>query len=551
MVTLTQIVPLLLLLLSNSHADFPLIANYEPMSSVTDHANIDQDLQSIMSQLSKYSYQSFLAATKIYQEGGHSKSYAILTLDDSLAGGLNIMNSTLLNGEDINGRTVWGSAMEDMSDGKVKFQYKDNAEVALSGYEDCRVGGLPENDYVYDGCLNEEAIITVTSKNQAEVELAYSYNINSDNRNKRTIAGFSTGIESKMLKDCKGCPFEIFEAYNDYYGQPDYADAWVLHALNGTDLVYDNDRNEGNAKFSEFGMIGREECAKKGMAYMNVWMYVIRELEDAISDCDSKCINCNDDPVHAWDEGVAFYTGSLHGQDAEPNSGGNLLYTLADKRCINFNTCGPTGNQTSGTAQVNTKIFTEFAVGQDLLLRGKCERAKVSKNKIINLMSIPLVQGTLRYAYKVNRRQTYVIDEDEENPDQLEEKEKAEGAVFAASIIPRVHKCDKADADIIYDNMRVGANSTDFKAVKKAFENNYKCLGMTCQEVGGLMLGNGYYLGAEPCKDKKGMSGTAITIAIGFILVVGITFFFGLMCILMRRKKRGLPLFKRSSGTTS
>lgn len=37
-------------------------------------------------------------------------------------------------------------------------------------------------------------------------------------------------------------------------------------------------------------------------------MYVIHEMEDAIDDCQSDCLNCNDQPVHAWDEAVAFYT---------------------------------------------------------------------------------------------------------------------------------------------------------------------------------------------------------------------------------------------------
>lgn len=33
---------------------------------------------------------------------------------------------------------------------------------------------------------------------------------------------------------------------------------------------------------------------------MHIWMYVIREMEDALDDCKEGCIidNCNDDPVH-------------------------------------------------------------------------------------------------------------------------------------------------------------------------------------------------------------------------------------------------------------
>ena len=82
---------------------------------------------------------------------------------------------------------------------------------------------------------------------------------------------------------------------------------------------------------------------KKGTAYMTIWMYVIREMEDALDDCKEACTieDCNDDPVHAWDEGVAFYTGSLEGSDG--SGSGKLAYALADKRCANFKTCGDMG----------------------------------------------------------------------------------------------------------------------------------------------------------------------------------------------------------------
>ena len=80
-------------------------------------------------------------------------------------------------------------------------------------------------------------------------------------------------------------------------------------AFNGGSTSFSN----GNADFGGYSEVGRTEAIKKGTAYMNIWMYVIREMEDALDDCKEGCTleNCNDDPVHAWDEAVAFYTGSL------------------------------------------------------------------------------------------------------------------------------------------------------------------------------------------------------------------------------------------------
>merc|ERR1711982_269413 len=66
------------------------------------------------------------------------------------------------------------------------------------------------------------------------------------------------------------------------------------------------------------------------------------------------------------------------------------------------------------------------------------------------------------------------------------ERAMAQGAVFAAGVLPRVYACNEADASTIYDNMKVGASSTDFYAVLSAFENNYECLGITDWEVGAL-----------------------------------------------------------------
>ena len=110
---------------------------------------------------------------------------------------------------------------------------------------------------------------------------------------------------------------------------------------------------------------------------MNVWMYVIREFEDAIDDCKTCTSECNEfshnsGSVHAWDEGVAFYSGTLEGELEGGNSAGKLVYRLADKRCGNFGTCGWNGGSVEGTAQVNYQLFGHFAEGARLLQRGEC-----------------------------------------------------------------------------------------------------------------------------------------------------------------------------------
>merc|ERR1719313_2457709 len=331
----------------------------------------------------------------------------------------------------------------------------------------CKEGGLPTKDT--HGCFTVGGgPLSIAGVNVgAPTAVTNKY---------RTLAGFSTAAEAKMTGQ------EFYDPFKAYYGMGDYAHQRVMAGLEKTGICSACDDK------------ARIEIIKKTSAYMNVWMYVVREFEDAIQDCKSNCINCNDDPVHAWDEGVAFYTGSLEGVDG--SGSGKMIHALADKRCKNFGTCmhvsGAGYSTVGGGSAVNMQLFKLFSLGRDALLGGRCDETKPIKKRIVELMSVPLVQGSLRYAYKVAELQGG-------------SKEFAEGAAFSAAILPRVHACDAAAAKVISDNMNMeiaesARMSAGVAAVKKAFESTYTCLGITCAHVGGLILdGTEYYEGAEPC----------------------------------------------------
>jgi hypothetical protein len=234
-------------------------------------------------------------------------------------------------------------------------------------------------------------------------------------------------------------------------------------------------------------------------------MYVIRELEDSLDDCNKGCgtDECNDDAVHALDEAVAFYSGSLL---LTEDGDGILSYALAEKRCENFNTC------LEGESKVNAEIFVQFRKMQNHLQRKECDAARLSKERIVQLMYVPMIQGTIRYAYKSG----------EENDSS--EKSEAEGASFAAAVLPIVHACNERDASTIYENMRVGnAAPVDFSAVKRAFEHNYGCMGVTCSDIGGLHDGKDYFPKAEPCGLSNGVNvGAAVGISLAVIAVLAL-----------------------------
>merc|ERR1711862_358741 len=70
-------------------------------------------------------------------------------------------------------------------------------------------------------------------------------------------------------------------------------------------------------------------------------------------------------------------------------------------------------------------------------------------------------------------------------------KQRAEGAVFAASVLPRIHAASPSAAATIDRNMSIMATTTSFSAVKSAFESVYADLGITCRKVGGIVKADG------------------------------------------------------------
>ena len=320
----------------------------------------------------------------------------------------------------------------------------------------------------------------------------------------RTLQGFSTKAKAVMYDDCPGCPYKTYKKFYDYYGDYDYADKWVLAALDGTTYTPANaaTTHAPGGAFGAMTQAARKEAVQKGTAYQNVWMYTIREFEDAIDDCKLCTSNCNEfsdsvgktgqyNAVHAWDEGVAFYTGSLAGTTADHESRGQMVFALAEKRCENFGTCHIRG----GLSQVNTELFKLFAEGRDKLHytgSSTCDDARLILDDIIRLMTVPLVQGTLRYAWKVGKTNGAFNDASE-----VTAKNHAEGATFAQALLPLVHHCDAAAAKVVSDNMKfdgqtfasgggITGTKPDTLAVKAALESTYSCLGITCEQVGAL-----------------------------------------------------------------
>eukprot|EP00979_Chaetoceros_neogracilis_P016371 scaffold7863_cov244-Chaetoceros_neogracile.AAC.1 len=296
------------LLLPTTLASFERMAGYEPMSQVTDHNAIDLDQKSMEEQLALGTADGFQNAQNIYEQGGHSKAHAVITLDSGLSKSLS--KGQPISGTDVDGNAIVTTAYSDTAIGDTVIKIKYATSNIQDTYVGCSVGALPERYQLTSGCFKVSGLITVNNED------TYTYTYDADNENKagRTIKGFSTSADSEQLTtsaSCPGCPYKEFKKFYDYYGSSTYADDYVTAALDGTATSFTT--GLGNADFSKYGFDGRREGAKKGSAYMNVYMYALREFEDAFDNCKEVDIDQNYGAAHSWDEGVAFYTGSLEG----------------------------------------------------------------------------------------------------------------------------------------------------------------------------------------------------------------------------------------------
>jgi len=425
------------------------ISGYAPGSDVVDHGNVDQDQNAMEVGLALKDAQGFEDAKMIYENGGNSKVIATVTLSGMVDG--TIPKGTTFSGSGQDGLVLTAGATGTVNDGSTTIM------VTYAG------GTCQDYNTDKSRCLASSGSLTDGTETYDYTAVSHSAG--------RTLQGFSTAAGEKMAEE------QQFKIFKKYYGEDDYADQLVQAAFSSeaTDL------KKGNADFSNMGFVEREQLIKKMAAYMNVFMYVFHEFEAALSKCETALPLDAEAPIHAWDEGVAFYSGYLSGIDGA--EGGKMVYALAEKRGGDFGT-----TQTDERSLVNIALTKEFTEGREYLNMADCKSAKKSLKNIKSLMYIPLIQGTIKYAYKTEL-------------DRSDAKAVAEGIAFMHAVIARVHDADKEAAKIIYDNMNTGAEECSLAAVKGAFESVYAELGISCAQVGGYTNKDTgeYYEGMSPC----------------------------------------------------
>jgi len=237
--------------------------------------------------------------------------------------------------------------------------------------------------------------------------------------------------------------------------------------------------------------VAYEESVKKATAFtfnLLECMQLLQKAIDLAPTCVAQSNGCKD-TILAWDAAVAIYVGSLEGADGNNIDGGHYgksIYALADKRCDDYGVCGPTGEgvNRSEPGSVNIRIMGYFAAGSHAAFAGDARQMEYYKRAISAKITVLFVQGTIRYAWRLS-------DEGGEGTVSTLDKDIAEGGTFALGAIPKLWACSskgaaKAEKEVKIGGLKAGSTPINFQNVKLAFECNYRCLGISCSEVGSL-----------------------------------------------------------------
>eukprot|EP00980_Cylindrotheca_fusiformis_P000712 scaffold168_cov124-Cylindrotheca_fusiformis.AAC.12 len=450
---------ILLLALATNCVAFNRFVGYEPATVVIDESKIDLDQKELEAQLSLGTNTGYDAAIKIYTEGAHCGSYANLEVEP-LHASLNVGDE--VSGKAQDGSTIAATVMKNYPQGKEEIQVLYRVDTDTSSFADSGTLTIDDDD----------------------PDLNFTYSVSSGTKNWITLQTLSTSKRQDVKQWCPQCNSDDFNKFFRLYGEHDYADKWFTAARQGekTNFFF------GDADFGKYGLVGKVQAMTTATLVLHIWMHVIWLMEDAVGTCNSQLFKS---PVISWDRAVAFYTGSLEGEDS--GSGGFLLNDLSNRLCQRFKTCGSDGRDLIGESFANYQILNSFKDGLDALKEDDCSAAESRRRDIARWMLVPLVQGLLLNGYS-----QHVSTNGDEGAETA-------GATFAASVLPYVYDCNPEDAITIWTLMgaRPDRTGTDFPRVKEVLERNYECMGLKCADIGGIWDSDNdaYYPHAGVCKD--------------------------------------------------
>lgn len=450
-------------------AAFTYLAGYEPLTDVEEHSEIDLDANAIMA--------TGTAGLQTTATGG--------VVDTPYGDGLGetcgatcLVGATCVAGDPATGKGCDFGEVDNVA----ATPFPCTGDFSSGASNKPGAVGHADNEAAVLPCIGPSLTYTANV-------LAYDIWKGGKNSATRSLAGFSYGAKTKSsgngvstdvdYKDNKH--IAIMNAYWKNKGLNEYTWGYdmIKAAFDGTTI--------GDLNFATVGRDFRQEAIQKGMLYLNLYPYVIWEMQDQINDCNAGSKTANDDnSVHAWDEAVAFWAGSTVGTENPTSSDGSLLYALAEKRAGNFKTY----DETVGSSVVAAEILKLFTSGKTYARACTPATSGNPSNDMVKLdehmdkiathMLTPFVQGVMRYLYKTK--------------DAASAKEAGELWAFATVMLPFIDHVNPTAAEMLYQRAwKLDFSTNTYEEIKSAVEGTYGGLGagagvglVNCEAVGDL-----------------------------------------------------------------
>lgn len=256
----------------------------------------------------------------------------------------------------------------------------------------------------------------------------------------------------------------LLKAAVSYRGSADFVHEFVHPALIGT------------GKFNLEEKL-REELALKGIVLQGLLMASVTAMHDAVTSCAAGFTGDQNGAPHDVDVAWGLYACST---DSGP-------IKLAEKRAPQYAVLSDVASD-AGVSRVNARLLGIFQELQGSAQAGNCTRMQQLVPKAISQMQVPIIQGLFREAYETDSTQA----KEHHGADGFVEV--AEGWAFASAVLPAIDICSKKAAAIVVKNMDTLALGPEgpripdgYKALKRAVESTYECLGISCVDVNAMV----------------------------------------------------------------
>ena len=514
--------------------DFKPIHGYVIGSTSTDTMNLGRDLDAMQQILSAKDESALGEAFEIYSRGAYGETTATLDLKEPLP--FEVPAGTIATGQSLEGELVSAEVREKIPAGSmtVKLVYTEEEGT-------CLAGGLSGSLRQDQGCFVSPGFLHFGNEEKA---IHFSYDDEQDNQPERNIRDLSANATKhfSLFENPNNSLYPFFTKYATYYGRSklSFADDMIQAFLYRIPFEFTSGRMDFTFADAEL----RSDFMELTAAYLNMGLSVIGKLEDSVLECHDVCPkkDCNRRAIEDLDEAAAFYTGVMQQEDGS----GNLLYGLADSMCQQFKTCGKNGDELTGTAKVNLDIFALFNSLKQNINEGHCENAKENKDRITNLVFVPIIQGFLFSTFRLDQPA-------------LEFPDIRDGTVpFAAALFPLLDECKNPAVQNIDFDFKPGYEKGVmhlFNTIKNDLPDYYDCMGLCCHDIGGIWDDeeDRYFKNNAPCVDvsdackvKSGKQKTTIEKKSGKPWMV-IVFLAALVVtvVLYRRRSRHFPESRR------